>query len=170
MDKKEVCSMSDDMNPYQSPQSPVNPEPESAARLTATMVRYLKEAAPWLRFIGILSFVGCGFMVLVGILFLLAALIRPDFTGELGWVSGGIGSIAYIGSGVLMFFPARFTYTFGAKIRGYLHSNAEEDLEQAFKNNKALWKFNGVLYIIALALVPVGIVGVVIAVIGTSLL
>jgi hypothetical protein len=162
--------MSDDMNPYQSPQSPVNPEPDSFARLTGVMVRYLKEAAPWLRFIGILSFVGCGFMVLGGILFLIATFVRPDITGEFGGLSGGIGSIVYIGSGALMFFPARFTYFFGAKLRSYLRTNAEEDLEQALKNNKSLWKFNGIMYIIGLALVPVGIVGAVIAVISASLL
>jgi hypothetical protein len=162
--------MSDGMNPYQSPQSPVNPEPDGSARLTGVMVRYLKEAAPWLRFIGILSFIGCGFMVLGGTLFLIAAFVSPDFAGGLGWLGGGIGSVAYIGSGALMFFPARFTYTFGTKIRGYLRSGAEEDLEQAFKNNKSLWKFNGILYIIGLALVPVVIVGAVIAVIGASLL
>ncbi|MDR0623537.1 MAG: hypothetical protein LBG10_03820 [Treponema sp.] len=162
--------MSDDINPYQSPQNPVAPEPDNSARLTGTMVRYLKEAAPWLRFIGILSFVGCGFMFLGGIAFLVITMAVPDFGGEFGGLGGGIGSIVYIFSGALMFFPARFTYNFGAKIRRYLRSNSEDDLEQALKNNKSLWKFNGILYIIALALVPAGIVGAVIAVISASLL
>jgi uncharacterized membrane protein SirB2 len=147
----------------------VNPEADNSARLTGMMVRYLKEAAPWLRFIGILSFIGCGFMFLGGIAFLILTFILPDFTGELDEFGGWIGSIVYIILGVLMFFPARFTYTFGAKIRVYLRSNSEGDLEEALKNNKALWKFNGILYIIGLALVPAGIVAAVIAVIGFSL-
>jgi hypothetical protein len=161
--------MSDDINPYQSPQTPVNPEPGSSARLTAAMERYLREAAPWLRFIGVLSFIGCAFMFLGGITFLIMAVALPGFGGGWGDLGGGLGSVAYIVSGALMFFPARFTYNFGAKIRRYLQSGAEDDLEQALKNNKSLWKFNGILYIICLALVPVGIAGVVIAVIGFSL-
>jgi hypothetical protein len=162
--------MPDVINPYQSPQSPVNPEPDASARLTGAMARYLKEASPWLRFIGVLSFIGCGFMFLGGIVFLIMTAALPDFAGDFEELGGGIGSAVYIVSGVLMFLPARFTYNFGAKIRNYLRTNSEDDLEQAFKNNKSLWKFYGILYIVCLALVPVGIVIAVIAVIGASLL
>jgi hypothetical protein len=162
--------MSDTINPYQSPRNPVNPEADNSARLTETMVRYLKEASPWLRFIGILSFTGCGLVFLGGIVFLIVTTALPGFAGEFEELGGGIGSIVYIVSGVLMFFPARFTYNFGVKIRSYLRSNSEDDLEQALRNNKSLWKFNGIFYIVCLAFVPIGIVGGVIAVISAFIL
>jgi hypothetical protein len=168
--QEEEFSMSDVINPYQSPQSPVNPEPDNSARLTGIMVRYLKEAAPWLRFIGILSFIGCGLMFLGGIGVLIITAALPGFAGNFEELGGGIGNVVYIVSGVLMFLPARFTYNFGAKIRNYLRSNSEDDLEQAFKNNKSLWKFNGILYIVFLALAPVGIIIVAIVTVGASLL
>jgi membrane protein YqaA with SNARE-associated domain len=163
--------MSDHVNLYQSPQSPVIPEPDTGTRLTSAMTRHLKEASPWLRFIGILSFIGSGFMFLGGIVFLVTMdSLTGSNAGGFARLGGGIGSVVYIVSGVLMLFPARFIYNFGAKIRNYLQSNSEDDLEQALKNNKSLWKFTGILSIVCLAMVPVGIVIVVLAGIGASLL
>ena len=67
-------------------------------------------------------------------------------------------SIIYIPLGVLMFFPSRFIYNFGAKIRNYQFSNSDEDLELAFKNNKSVWKFYGILCIIYLAFIPLTVI------------
>ncbi|MDR0452348.1 MAG: hypothetical protein LBH15_04840, partial [Treponema sp.] len=53
--------------------------------------------------------------------------------------------------------PARFVYSFGARLRNFFLSNAERDIELAFKYNKAFWKFCGIMMIIALALIPIGI-------------
>jgi hypothetical protein len=72
-------------------------------------------------------------------------------------------SLLYIALGVLFYFPASFIYKFGARIRKYQFSNSEEDLEQAFKNNKSYWKFYGVLCIIYLAFIPVLVIVSIIA-------
>jgi hypothetical protein len=76
--------------------------------------------------------------------------------------------LIYLVVGVVAFFPARFTLGFGTKIRNYLLSNAEQDLEAAFQNNKSLWKFNGILAIVYLAFIPIGIIGMVIAAIAAA--
>jgi hypothetical protein len=169
--------MSDNANPYQSPEAAVKPETPlaSQAGLTETMLNHLRGASPWLRFIGIVGYIGCGLMVLGGILFL--ALVPTmnslwDIVPELGSFSAVIGA-AFSGSigiylficAVIGFFPSRFIYTFGSRIRSYLRSGAAGDLEEAFKNNKSLWKFAGIVTIISLAFIPVmAIVGIVIAV------
>jgi hypothetical protein len=133
------------------------------------MLRYRKEAAPWLRVIGILSYIGCGFMALGGIAAIIVTFTVADLSGEFAELAGGGMGFLYVVSGALMFFPARFTYGFGGKIRAYLRSNDQGDLEQALKNNKSLWKFNGILYIIGLALVPVVIIIVIITTVGALL-
>ncbi|MDR1279046.1 MAG: hypothetical protein LBK02_09860, partial [Treponema sp.] len=69
----------------------------------------------------------------------------------------------------LCFFPALFTYNFGNKIRAYQQSRAEEELENAFKNNKSLWKFLGILTIISLAFIPVMIIISIVVGIAASL-
>ena len=158
--------MSDFANPYQSPENPSVPEklPDSQAALTEPMLRYLKEASPWLRFIGVLGFIGCGFNVIGGIIGAIVMFFAfSDFAGEYGRVFSIFAGLINLPIGILFFFPARFMYSFGAKIRNYQFTNSEEDLEMAFKNNKSLWKFNGILAIIGLAFIPLSIV---LAVIG----
>lgn len=155
--------MSDFENPYNSPETPIVPEKtqDSGMFLSETMLGYLKEASPWLRFIGILGFIGCGFMCFMGIILPIVSFAASSFLNELGDTSFrmlSIVSLIYIPIGVLYFFPARFTYNFGTKIRNYQFSNSSEDLEQAFKNNKSLWKFIGILCIVSLAFIPVSII------------
>jgi hypothetical protein len=169
--------MSDLNNPYQSPEAAVKPETPlvSQSSLTETMLTYLKGASPWLRFIGIVGFIGCGLMVFGGILFL--ALIPTmgsvwgtipelgSFSNVFGAAFGGSMGVYFFICAIIGFFPSRFMYTFGSKIRSYLRTGAAGDLEDAFKNNKSLWKFAGIVVIISLAFIPVmTIVGIVIAV------
>jgi hypothetical protein len=77
---------------------------------------------------------------------------------EFGNFPAWVFSLIYFPLGVLMFFPSHFTYNFGKRIRNYKFSNSNEELELAFKNNKSLWKFYGILYIVILSFIPVTIV------------
>ncbi|MDR1443602.1 MAG: hypothetical protein LBI94_01870 [Treponema sp.] len=154
-------------NPWQSPHAEAAAD-ESVPQgiLTPLMVRYLKEASPWIRFIGVLSYIGAGLFALMGGFFVIAMLARGSlFDAEFLSVLPGasMGSL-YLVAGVLVFFPARFTYGFGTKLRNYLASNGEKDLEEALRHNRALWKFNGILAIVYLAFFPLAIAGFVIAI------
>jgi len=163
--------MSDTVNPFQSPETAAVPEKPLAAQgtLTETMLIYLKGAAPWLQFMGILGFIGSGFTALWGVAMIaLVPLLRqvwdqvPEFEvvgNFLGVAFGGTLAVLCIGGAVVLFFPAFFTYNFGRKIRGYLMNGKDADLEAAFKNNKSLWKFLGIISIIELAFIPLLIIG-----------
>jgi hypothetical protein len=148
--------MADQVNPWQSPETVVKTE-ENAVQgvLTAVMIRCLKEAAPWLRFAGILGYIAASFLTVAGIVTAIVMMV----SGGRGFT--GLASVfmvfIYILLGAAAFFPAHFTHSFGVKIRHYLLSGAEKDLEEAFKNNRSLWKFTGILAIVYLALVPIGI-------------
>ena len=173
--------MSDLSNPFQSPEadSKIVTPLVSQGILSDIMLKYLKEASPWLRFMGIMGFISCGFMALGGIVF---AILLPFgisfFNGSSEFFPGLISSFSlmivysmyFVGAGLLMFFPSLFIYRFGAKIRSYLLSNSEGELELAFKNNKSLWKFLGILTIISLASLPIFIIiGVIVAVAAFAL-
>jgi len=158
------------VNPYQSPEAaaaPVKPLIAQGA-LTETMLVHLKEASPWLRFIGILGFISAGLTVSIG---LASSFVFPLIWGEtglemagfLGLVFGGSLAALSIGAGVLMFFPSLFIYRFGDKIRNYLRSGTDQDLELAFRNNKSFWKFTGIICIISAAFTPLLIIGSIIA-------
>jgi len=162
--------MSDIYNPYQSPESPIIPEtPQNIGiMLSEKMLRYLGDTSPWLQFVGILGYIGSGLLVIGGILSAVG-FSAVSFL-ELGDFPLWIITLIYIPMGVLFFFPAHFTYSFGRKIRNYRFSNSTEDLELAFKNNKSLWKFYGIVCIIYLAFIPlffvIAIIGGVMAVIS----
>jgi len=162
--------MSDNENPYQSPESPIIPVTSQNIEnsITPLMLKYLSEASPWLKFIGILGYIGCCIMVISGIVMAASSTVAGALMGDIVdfpfWVIG----LLYIPFAVLMFFPSHYTFKFGQKIRNYQFSNSNDDLENALKNNKSLWKFYGILMIIYLAIFPVVIVIAVIAGVASS--
>jgi hypothetical protein len=169
--------MSDTVNPYQSPEANVSPVKPLVSQgvLTETMLMYLKGASPWLRFIGILGFVGCGGMIFGGIAFIALIPVTSEaweaipgleiYAGIIGPIFSVSSGVTFLICAVLYFFPSLYIYNFGSKIRGYMRSGADQDLEMAFKNNKSLWKFVGILSIISLAFIPLMIiVGIIVAV------
>jgi hypothetical protein len=153
--------MSDTENPWQSPDTEVAVQ-SGASRdgLTETMIRHLKGASPWLRFLGVIGYIGAVFIALMGIALIIVeagniyALARI-FGNHVDTVMGAV----YMVMGVVAFFPAHFTYKFGIKIRDYLLGGGSGDLETAFRYNHALWKFSGVLVIVWLSLAVLAIVG-----------
>jgi hypothetical protein len=161
--------MSDTINPYQSPETSINPVKPLIVQgtLTETMLVYLKQASPWLRFIGILGFIQCGFMALGALSFFVITPFRvlwseldqipgfEAFGSGFGGIFGGLFGVYFLGGTALLFFPSYFIYNFGSKIRTYLQTGSDQDLEGALKNNKSLWKFSGILAIIGLAFIPV---------------
>ena len=139
--------------------------------MTEAMLNHLKEASPWLRFVGILGFVGSGLTVFSGISFLSAVALfgdvfedMPEFGAAFGFLFSGTMAIYFLGLGVFIFFFSLFAYKFGTKIRSYLGSGVEQDLEMAFRSNRNYWKLLGIFYIVCLAFIPLLIIGSVILV------
>ena len=141
-------------NPYESPQAEAGAvNPLSDRVLTENMVYYLRGASPWLRFIGICGFISLGLMVLtiLVIAFGLRSMI-PD-TQEYAPLRAisPVMTLFYVPILALYFLPVRFLFRFGKYLKSYLFTGDTRDLEEAFKNNKSLWTFIGVLMIIALS-------------------
>jgi len=162
--------MSDMLTPRSGYEVPSTLEKPKASQrsLTDAMLAHLNAASPWLRFVGVLGFVYAGLTVVGGLFsFLLLPLMGGlgDMMGGfwfsdgiLGWIGAWWG-VFYIAIGVIIFIPSLFTYRFGAKIRSYSAAGADADLEMAFRNNKSLWKFYGILYIASIALTVLVTVG-----------
>ena len=160
--------MSEAVNPYQSPETAVVPENTLVAQgtLTETMLFYLKATAPWLRFIGILGFVGTGLTVLWGIASVAIFPIWGEAWGELSQISAALGGAAlllFFGAAALIIIPSLFLYRAGEKIRNYIRTGMDQDLELALKNNKSFWKFYGIVCIVYLAFLPLMIIVAIVA-------
>lgn len=158
-------------NPYESPQAEISSVKPLTTQgvLTETMLFYLKGASPWLRFVGIAGFIMLGLYAIIGLTMIIGVqsfgAAIPGWPGVMG---AGFG-VVYLGAIALMFFPVFFIFQFGRKIKSYVHTGNEEDLEQAFKNNKSFWKFTGILSIISLGLVVITVLfGGIAAIVGAA--
>ena len=158
-------------NPYESPQAEAGTvNPLSGRVLTESMLFYLKGAAPWLRFIGIVGFICLGISIL-SLLLLVSVFSQaleelPEAAPYSAFLSSGMVFI-YLPFLALYFFPVLYLFRFGKKIQNYLLTGDSGDLEAAFKNNKSLWKFVGILMIIMLGFFALALViGIIAAFIG----
>jgi hypothetical protein len=152
--------MSNTFNPYESTQTNIDEQKPNVAQgfFTASMIAHLKAASPWMKFMAIISFIGAGLSIVIGIVMriMLPFLIDESdlsdfFFGEMLNVSL---AITYIISGIFLIFPAIFLYKFASKIKSFLKTKNVRDMEIAFRNNKSFWKFHGILLIICLAFIP----------------
>ncbi|MCL2006968.1 MAG: DUF5362 family protein [Treponema sp.] len=168
--------MSDQTNPYQSPDTAVVPE-ESLPQgyITEPMLLHLKKASPWLRFVGIAGFIFSGVAALTGGIFLpisartFSSIPGLEEAGGLMTLFGGGAAIYTVGAAAFSFFMSLSIYRFGDRIRSYLATGMEQDLENAFRYNSRFWKMLGILFIIGLALVPVTLIVSVIVAMATVL-
>ena len=151
-------------NPYESPQSEINTvDPLSGRVLTEDMIYFLKGASPWLRFVGIAYFIFTGILAALGLAMIVGLrTFVSSIPGFEDFVSP-VFLLNVLVAAATTFFPALFMFRTGKKIKSYLFTGNSSDLEAAFKNNKSLWTFTGVLMIIVLAFVAIVIFAALVA-------
>ncbi len=138
--------------------------------IDASASSYLSETARWGRFLAIVGFIGCGFMILMGLLMSFLPMTPGSGfvtrTGEYTSTAGGarvLMMIIYIVFGIISIFPYLYLHRFSTKVKLAMQTSEQEVLASAFANLKSLFKFYGVLTIIMLGFLALGIV---IAIIG----
>jgi len=117
---------------------------------------FLKEAAKWAKFLGILGFIFCGFFLLTGLFYGSVMSSFSRMGGPMGGVAamgGAAITVFCVACAILCFFPYLYLYNFGAKMQMALRTNDQDQLNLGFKNLKSYLKFIGILSIIALGLV-----------------
>jgi|SRR5688572_1943424 hypothetical protein len=137
---------------------------------------HLGEAARWAKFIAILGFIFCGFIVLMAIFAgsLLARMGNTSTYDTYGDNNAAVSSavsiavaVYYIIIATVVFFGYLFLYRFATKMKTALLTNDQEVLNSSFQNLKIMFRYVGILFIIGLALMVLGIL-VVLAGVGAS--
>lgn len=119
---------------------------------------YLKETARWAKFLAVLGFICCGFMVLIALFFgtfITAALRMSGSMADGTALTGAMGALisgVYIVIGLLLFLPCLYLYNFGSKMQVALRTNDQEQLTKSFKNLKAHYRYIGIFTLIYLGL------------------
>jgi len=123
---------------------------------------HLAEAARWGKFLAIVGFVMCGFIVLVGVF---AGSIFTSLSsgyGTTGYGNGmstgmaaGVGGamlVVYLIIALIYFFPCLFLFRFATNAKIALATNDQDKLNASFQNLKAMLRYMGIIMIIMLVI------------------
>ncbi len=130
--------------------------------LTEQSKEFLREAAKWAYFLGIIGFIFIGFMVIGSFSIGRVFSTLGSAAGGVPGVSGGMIAGIYIAMALLYFFPVLYLFNFGKNMKQALNENDTEKLENGFKFLKSHYKFVGILTIVLLSFYALAIVGAII--------
>lgn len=128
------------------------------AGISEAILTVMRQTRPWATFLGILGFVGCGFMVLGGIFMM--AVGSFDKTGKL---PGAALGLVYIVMAGLYVYPSLCLVRYGSRINSFLANPDQDSLVLALGEQKSFWRFAGILAIVMIVLYGLLIVGAMIA-------
>lgn len=163
-------------NPYSAPTS--NPSGReslgfSQEGVTQGVVSQLARTKGWVRFLGVLGFIGACLALLGGLGMMGAAgfmgkamAAQPQSAQVKGFGEGlfyalGIGYLIF---GFLMFYPSLKLNQYASAIARLIYTGKAEDLADAIERQRAYWKFTGMMLalmlVMSLAFIGIAIVGV----------
>jgi hypothetical protein len=138
---------------------------ETALKFEDKILEYLEIISKWGKFLAILGFIGSGFLVLFGIVFLIFGTTFNELNNTPGLPAtfSSIVGVSYLLTGVLSFFPALFLYRFAEKMIFALEQGDQESCVTAFGNLKSLFKFTGIMTIVGIGIFILAFIGAIFA-------
>jgi magnesium-transporting ATPase (P-type) len=125
----------------------------SKREITPVMLRYLKKTKPWVRFISVVIFIGTGLVFLLGLALILGAGLLSSLSKNVfGGAPLGLLGFVYTVFACLSFFPALYLARFADGIKKALLKDEVGGIEDALKNQRAFWRYMGVLLLAILVL------------------
>jgi hypothetical protein len=151
-------------NPYEPPRDGGVPLGEMAGQSDAgavsdRVVELMRQTRPWVIFLAILGFIGAGFMVLGGLVFVAGAAMGG--TGEKGFPMAGLG-VVYVVLAALYVWPSVLLLRYGMSIGKLVQEPRMEQLATSVGHQKSFWKLVGIMAAVMLALYPIIIVAAVV--------
>jgi hypothetical protein len=121
--------------------------------LSPRVIDLLARTAPWVRFLGVLTYILVAFFALLGVVMIFLTTGRA-MPGAPGAVLGA----AYILFAVIYIFIASYLNSYASRIGRLRRMKRTIDLEEALDVQRAFWKFCGVMTIVGITLYLGGIV------------
>lgn len=134
---------------------------------------YFSESARWAKFLSIIGFIYCAFMVLIA--FFAGAFMATMFPmmgagGEnASMIGGGVVTFVYIVLALVYFFPCLYLFRYASNMQDALAHNEQAKMQSSIRNLKSFFKFFGIVTIIMLALMVLGMVGMMLAGVGSMM-
>lgn len=156
-------------NPYNTPSANLfgSTQGTSSEGVPQEAIVQLQRTKPWLRLIGVVMWIMVGFMLLGALGIVVAAAIGA---GELMKSDmGALGGIGFIGVAVMYgvmaliyIYPTVKLWKYGTFIGRLSTSRNPEDLIAALNQQRAFWKFAGIMLILMIVLYIVIFIGAVV--------
>jgi hypothetical protein len=131
---------------------------ETEKTLSESMIQNMKTAAPWMKFLAIVAFVGAGLLFIFGIIALSKTgsggygyLHRVDSTALT------ITALVYIVVAVVILILGLYLYKSANGYSSFCQSHDANSLETAFLMQKKYWKMSGIITIVYLSLLIIAL-------------
>ena len=111
---------------------------------------YLRETAKWAKLLGILGYIGVGFLVLFS--FFVKGIFEMLPETNMQQIPTTTLSIVYFVLAGIYFFPVNYLFHFGKNMRLSLVSKDQELFRDALKNLKSHYKFIGMFALVVVSL------------------
>lgn len=172
--------MTDQVNPYSAPEAPLSTGPSADSGIgqggvTEKTKALVAKAGPWATFLGVMGFVGAGFMVLIALASVFASGLLSSglsaaipFLKSFGGAAGGIIGLVYVILAVFIFFPSLFMVNIGSAAKKYRLRGESGDLERFVAGFKKWLKFYGITLIVTLSIYVLVIIIMIIALVVKS--
>jgi hypothetical protein len=167
--------MAEQENPYSAPTTPLTAAPGSvtAGEITDRTKDFIAKAGPWATFLGVVGFIGTGFIVLAALVMTFAAGLAAALSNSMSFLKplsglvGGVLGLLYLLLALIVFFPSLFLVKIGQASKKYRLRGDAADLEKYAEYVKKIFKFYGIFMIVTLSLyvliVPIAIIAAVAA-------
>ncbi len=124
-------------------------------QVTPQTQSYLTESAKWGKFLAIMGFIFCGFMIILAFIipFVLSQVQQESTSLPVGFNSGLKAwlTLLYLLFAVLFFFPCLYLYKFSVKMQAATRNVSQENFDESLMNLKSMFKFYGILTIVTLS-------------------
>jgi hypothetical protein len=122
-------------------------------------VGYLTETARWSKFLAIVGFVTCGLIAIFSFFagsFLANSPVLAAYPAAevqtMSTIGGAFLTVLYLIIAVVYFFPCLYLYRYSVRMKEALNTNDQVKLNQSLKNQKMLFRYVGIVTIIAVSL------------------
>lgn len=143
-------------NPYNSPSANLfgSSSQTTTEAVPSEAITQLQRTKPWVRFFGVMMWLGSALMLLGGAAFLLIALSGLASSAAAGMpkeMMVGL-AVAYILMGFLYIYPTIKIWAYGSAIGRLVTSRSADDLVKALDMQRGFWKFIGIMLIILMVM------------------
>ncbi len=122
-------------------------------------IDHLTESARWGKFLAIIGFITVGLLVIfsffIGAIFANFSALSPypgTDTRAASSLGGAFFTVIYLIVAVIYFFPCLYLFRYSVRMKAALNTNDQTKLNQSLKSQKMLYRYVGIVTIIAISL------------------